>query len=57
VTAWYSMHLGDVRAALKLLDQAADERDSDVISVQWDPIFDGVRHEETYRRVLKKIGF
>jgi adenylate cyclase len=56
VIAWYSMHLGDVRSALKLLEQAADERDSDVISVLWDPIFDNIRHEEEYRRVLKKIG-
>jgi tetratricopeptide (TPR) repeat protein len=57
VIAWYSMHLGDVRSALKFLEQAADERDSDVISVQWDPVFESVRHEEAYRRVLKKIGF
>ena len=54
--AWYWMQLGNVPAALKSLDQAADQRDSDVISVLWDPIFDNIRHEEDYRRVLKKIG-
>ncbi len=55
--AWDSMHLGDIRSAMKFLEQAAEERDSDVISVQWDPVFDSVRREDVYRRVVKRIGF
>jgi hypothetical protein len=55
--AWHSIRLGDVPTSLKFLEQAADERDPDVISVQWDPIFENVRHEDAYRRVVKKIGF
>lgn len=55
--SWYYAHLGDVPSALKFLERAVDERDSDVISVRWDPVFDNVRRDDAYRQVLKKIGF
>jgi TolB-like protein/Flp pilus assembly protein TadD len=54
--AWYYSQLGDVRSALKFLERAANERDSDVISVRWDPVCEHLRHEEAYQRVLKTIG-
>jgi tetratricopeptide (TPR) repeat protein len=54
--AWYYSQLGDVHSALKFLERAANERDSDVISVRWDPVCEHLRHEEAYQRVLKTIG-
>lgn len=57
VLAWYSMHLGDTGSALKFLGRAVEERDPDVISVQWDPVFESIRHEDAYRQAVKKIGF
>jgi tetratricopeptide (TPR) repeat protein len=55
--AWYSMYLGDSKAALALLQEAAGQHDADLISVRWDPVFDSIRRDSAYRRVVRQLGF
>jgi tetratricopeptide (TPR) repeat protein len=55
--AWYSMYLGDSKAALALLQEAAGQHDADLISVRWDPVFDSIRSDLAYQRVIRQLGF
>lgn len=43
-------------AAWKWLGQAVQIRQPDVVSVQWDPAFDGMRSEPRYGKLLAQIG-
>ncbi len=43
--------------SLAMLKRAVQERDSDLISVRWDPLFDPIRNEPDYHWVVQKLGF
>ncbi len=51
------IRLGNRSAAMRLLNRAADVRDSDLVSVRWDPAFDSIRNQPEYYRLLQKLGF
>jgi tetratricopeptide (TPR) repeat protein len=51
VSALYYMRVGDKESCLRLLRQAVDERDPDLISLKWDPIFDPIRDDERYKAI------
>lgn len=43
---------GEQSAALQELQQALAAREPDLVSVQWDPMFDGLRTDPAYRRLI-----
>jgi tetratricopeptide (TPR) repeat protein len=49
--------LGEKEAAIKLLDQAYDERSIDLVLAKVDPRLDPLRDDPRFQQVLKRVGF
>jgi serine/threonine protein kinase/Tfp pilus assembly protein PilF len=47
--------LGDAEKAFEHLDQAVDDRDPNLLGLQTNPIFDGLRQDARYRALLMKM--
>jgi TolB-like protein len=48
--------LGDRNSALDELEKALAARETDLVSIQWDPGFDMLRSDPRYRRVMSALG-
>lgn len=54
--AWILTALGETERALEALDRAAEARDADLIWANVDPIFDPLRGEPRFRRLILEMG-
>lgn len=54
--ARYYARLGQPDAALDWLERAERSRAFKLISVNADPVFDGLRHRERFRQLLRRLG-
>ena len=48
--------LGEREAALNELEKALAARETDLVSVQWDPPFDALRSDARYQRAISAVG-
>jgi hypothetical protein len=53
--AYVCTALGDKDAAFEHLDQAISDRDPNIVGLKSNPIFDGLREDERYRALLRKM--
>jgi len=49
--------LNDRTNCLYYLREAAAHHDPDLVSLRWEPLFDSMRQEPEYQRVIQQLGF
>lgn len=54
--AWLHLGLGDVQKALEALERACKERESRVLWLRVSPVYDALRADPRYQRLLRRIG-
>jgi len=55
-TGLVHLGLGEFGQAVHWLDRAADARTAEIIHVKCEPIYDKIRQEPTFQRLIKRIG-
>ena len=53
--AWLQIAIGDIDGAFQSLDKAYGERNSSLITLQVDPVFDPIRADPRYHALLVKM--
>jgi hypothetical protein len=54
--AIHHLHLGEQGEALRLLQQACDDRDTQMTTLKVEPLFDGLRSDPRFIDLMRRVG-